>query len=143
LQISIQLRPAVVFLHELAIWLFLKYSFNTQNKGVTMPGEQTQAEDVGKTGVLVGLGLLFCAVLNKADERVGLSAAVLGLGAFLYGAHEVGKDKRPVDNAINRANSIFGSKTGDKSTEVQNALSNIVVGGGAIFDQIAQGRAPK
>lgn len=95
-----------------------------------------QTDNIGKTGTLIGLVNMLLTPLYWADTRLGLSAALLTTGAFLYGAHEVGKKRRPVENTINNANSFFGPKTGDKSTEVQNTLTNIVVGGSAIFDEI-------
>lgn len=101
-----------------------------------MLGDEIQTDDVGKTGVLIAGGNMLLAPLYWVDKKLGLYAAILGTAAFLYGAHEVGKDRRPVANAVNHANSFFGAKTGDQSTELQNALKNIAVGGAAIFDEI-------
>ena len=101
-----------------------------------MPGNEIATDDAGKTGTLLSLGNLILAPLYWADTRLGLSASILATAAFLYGAHEVGKNRRPLENATNRANSFFGAKTGDKSTEVENALANIAVGGAAMFDEL-------
>ncbi len=95
-----------------------------------------QTDDLGKTGVLVAVGNMLLAPLYWADTKLGLTATIAGTAALLYGAHEVGKKRRPIENAANNVNSFFGSKTGDKSTEVENLIANIVVGGGAIFDEI-------
>lgn len=102
-----------------------------------------ETDDIGKTGTLISLGNLLLAPLYWADSRIGISATILGTAAFLYGAHEVGKNRRPEANTVNRLNSFFGAKTGDQSTEVQNALANIAVGGAAIFDEVFHENKPK
>lgn len=97
---------------------------------------EIETDDIGKTGTLIGLGALLLSPLLWADTKLGISAVIVGAAAFLYGAHELGKDQRPLENKINKANGFFGGITGDKSTEVPNALANIAVGGGEIFDRI-------
>lgn len=101
-----------------------------------MTRNKIDVNDAGKTGALLALGNTVLASLCWIDTKLGLTAAIMATGAFLYGAHEVGKKRRPIENKVNSLNSFFGSKTGDKSTEVENAIANIVVGGSAIFDEI-------
>lgn len=101
-----------------------------------MPRDNISTDDVGKTGTLLSLANMLLASLYWADTRLGLSATILGTAAFLYGAHEIGKNRRPIENATNRANSFFGAKTGDQSTEMHNALANIAAGGAAMFDEV-------
>ncbi|STY28970.1 Uncharacterised protein [Legionella wadsworthii] len=101
-----------------------------------MTQNKIDVNDAGKTGALLALGNTVLAPLYWVDAKFGLTTAILATGAFLYGAHEVGKKRRPIENKVNSLNSFFGSKTGDKSTEVENAIANIVVGGSAIFDEI-------
>lgn len=98
--------------------------------------DEIQTDDIGKTGALIGLGTLLLSPLLWADSKLGLSAVIVGVTAFLYGAHEVGKERRPLENRVNQANTFFGARTGDKSTEVHNALANIAVGGAALFDEL-------
>ncbi|CAM3018970.1 Uncharacterised protein [Legionella steigerwaltii] len=93
-------------------------------------------DNVGKTGALVALGNTVLAPLYWVDAKLGLTAAIVATGAFLYGAHEIGKKRRPLQNAGNSLNTFFGGQTGDKSNEVHNALANIATGGAAIFDEI-------
>ncbi|KTD03381.1 hypothetical protein OQJ19_00880 [Fluoribacter gormanii] len=101
-----------------------------------MAQDKINIDDAGKTGALVALGNTVLAPLYWVDAKLGLTAAIVATSAFLYGAHEIGKKRRPIGNGVNSLNSFFGGNTGDKSTEVQNALANIVVGGAAIFDEI-------
>ncbi len=108
-----------------------------------MLGEKAQKDDYGKAGTLVALGNIVLAPLYWVDGRLGLSAAIIGTAALLYGAHEVGKKRRPVGNAVNNANSFFAPKTGDKSTEMQNMIDNIAIGGAAIFDELIPENKPK
>ncbi len=98
--------------------------------------DEIKTDDIGKTGALLGLGSLLLSPFIWADTKLGLSAALVATAAFLYGAHEVGKNQRPVGNTINQVNSFFGGRT--QSTEVHNALANIAVGGAAIFDEVFQ-----
>lgn len=93
-------------------------------------------DDAGKTGALVAVGNTLLAPLYWLDAKLGLTVAIAATSAFLYGAHEIGKNRRVVENGKNNLNTFFGGVTGDKSTEVQNALANIAVGGAAIFDEI-------
>lgn len=109
-----------------------------------MPDDLVHSDDIGKTGVLIGAGNMLLAPLYWVDTRLGLSAAIFGTAALLYGAHEVGKNRRPLGNATNKANSFFAPITGDKSTEVQNVFANIAKGGAAIFDEILpESKKPK
>lgn len=101
-----------------------------------MGREKINTDDVGKTGALLALGNTLLAPLYWLDAKLGLTTALVATGAFLYGAHELGKSRRLGGNLMNKANTFFGSKTGDKSTEVGNALANIATGGAAIFDEI-------
>lgn len=101
-----------------------------------MAQDKINIDEAGKTGALIALGNTLLAPLYWADAKIGLTTALVATGAFLYGAHEIGKNRRPVENGVNKMNTFFGSKTGDKSTEVENALANIAAGGGAIFDEI-------
>ncbi|WP_298628272.1 hypothetical protein [uncultured Legionella sp.] len=101
-----------------------------------MQRDEIQTDDIGKTGALIGLGALLLSPLIWADSKIGLSALIVGATALLYGAHEVGKEKRPLENKINQANTFFGGMTGDKSTEVHNTLANITKGGAALFDEL-------
>ncbi|MCW8397792.1 hypothetical protein OQJ26_03185 [Legionella sp. PATHC038] len=101
-----------------------------------MSQSKINMDDAGKTGALLAIGNTLLAPLYWLDAKFGLTTAIVATGAFLYGAHEIGKKRRAVENGVNNMNSFFGGKTGDKSTEVQNTLANISVGGAAIFDEI-------
>ncbi|MCE0723384.1 MULTISPECIES: hypothetical protein [Legionella] len=101
-----------------------------------MAQDKINIDDAGKTGALLALGNTILAPLYWVDAKLGLTTAIVATSAFLYGAHEIGKKRRAVGNGINGMNSFFGGITGDKSTEVQNTVNNIVVGGAAIFDEI-------
>ncbi|ARB91731.1 hypothetical protein [Legionella longbeachae] len=101
-----------------------------------MARDKINVDDVGKTVTIAALLNTVLAPLYWADAKIGLSAALVATGAFLYGAHEIGKKRRPAANGINSLNTFFGGATGDKSTEVQNAVANIVVGGKVIFDEV-------
>lgn len=101
-----------------------------------MPKDRIATDDIGKTGVLIGTLNLALFPLYWADSKLGVSAALLGTAALLYSAHEVGKNRRPVENAVSKAGSFFAGKTGAKGSELENAMTNIAVGGAALFDQI-------
>ncbi|MCW8385240.1 hypothetical protein OQJ18_06330 [Fluoribacter dumoffii] len=101
-----------------------------------MSQAKINTDDAGKTTALLALGNMILAPFYWIDSKLGLSIAIAGTGVFLYGAHEIGKNRRTVENGINNMNTFFGRATGDKSTEIQNALANIAVGGAAIFDEI-------
>ncbi|WP_454785894.1 hypothetical protein [Legionella sp. WA2024007413] len=101
-----------------------------------MAQDKINMDDAGKTGTLIALGNTILAPLYWVDAKLGLTTAIIGTGVFLYGAHEIGKKRRPIQNGVNNLNSFFGGNTGDKSTEVENAFANIVVGGAAMFDEI-------
>lgn len=101
-----------------------------------MARDKINIDDAGKTVTLVALLNTILAPLYWVDTKIGLTAALAATAGLLYGAHEIGKQRRPVENRINNMNTFFGSKTGDRSTEVENAAANIAVGGKAIFDEI-------
>ena len=101
-----------------------------------MSQSKINMDDAGKTGALLAIGNTILAPLYWLDAKLGLTTAIVVTTAFLVGSHEIGKKRREVENRVNNVNSFFGGITGDKSTEVQNALANIAVGGAAIFDEI-------
>ncbi len=109
-----------------------------------MARDKINFDDAGKTGTLLALANTLLAPLYWADAKWGFTTSFFATLALIYGAHEIGKKRRPVENRMNSMNSFFGGKTGDKSTEVQNALANIAVGGAAIFDEImpSDGKRP-
>lgn len=100
-----------------------------------MTQPKISVDDVGKTSALLALGNTFLAPLYWVDSKLGLTAAIVATGAFLYSAHEIGKNRRTLGNAANKANTFFGGLTG-KSTEVENTLANIATGGAALFDEM-------
>jgi hypothetical protein len=101
-----------------------------------MARDKMNADNAGKTAALVALGNTLLAPLYWADAKLGLTAALIATGAFLYSAHEIGKNRRSFENGMNKANTFFGGYTGDKSTEVKTAMGNIAAGGAVIFDEI-------
>jgi hypothetical protein len=101
-----------------------------------MAQDKISTDDIGKTATLIALGNTVLAPLYWVDAKLGLTAAIAGTAGFLYLAHEEGKKRRPVGNAVNQANSFFGGFTGDKSTSVSNTVANIAAGGSAIFDEV-------
>jgi hypothetical protein len=101
-----------------------------------MARDKINVDNAGKTAAIVALGNTLLAPLYWADAKLGLTAALIATSAFLYGAHEVGKNRRSFENGVNKANTFFGGYTGDKSTEVNNAMANIAAGGAVLFDEI-------
>ncbi len=100
-----------------------------------MPKEEVSTEETKKTAVVLGLGNLILAPLYAFNAKIGFTASLALTGAALYQLHELGKSRRPVPNALNQANNFFSSQTGTTSTEINNAVSNIVNGGAAVFDE--------
>ncbi|KTD65208.1 hypothetical protein Lsan_0883 [Legionella santicrucis] len=101
-----------------------------------MAQDKINVDDVGKTVTIAALLNTVLAPLYWADTKIGLSAALVATGAFLYSAHEIGKRRRPAANGINSLNTFFGGVTGDKSTEIETAAKNVFVGGKVIFDEV-------
>lgn len=56
-----------------------------------MARDKINVDDVGKTVTIAALLNTVLAPLYWADAKIGLSAALVATGAFLYGAHEIGK----------------------------------------------------
>lgn len=72
-----------------------------------MAQDKINIDDAGKTGALVALGNTVLAPLYWVDAKLGLTTAIVATGAFLYGAHEIGKKRRAVGNGINGMNSFL------------------------------------
>jgi hypothetical protein len=93
------------------------------------------SEKALKTATVLGLVNLVVAV-PFYSVRPGLALAMaIGVSSFmLYHFHELGKERRPGSNLINKANNFFSTYTKDPNTNLINAAKNIVNGGAAIYD---------
>lgn len=103
-----------------------------------MARDKINSDSVGKTVTAVALLNTVLAPLYWADAKIGLSAALIATGAFLYSAHEIGKNRRATANGVNRLNTFFGGVTNDQSTELHNTSANIAEGGKVLFDELFQ-----
>lgn len=101
-----------------------------------MPKGDVSTEDTQKTALLLGVGNLILSPLYYVNAKLGITASLALTAAAIYELHELGKSRRPAGNAVNKANNFFSSITGAESSDIDNAVKNIVNGGAAVYDQI-------
>ncbi|CEG58870.1 hypothetical protein [Legionella fallonii] len=99
-----------------------------------MSKEKVDTEETKKTAILLAIENLLLAPLYYFSPKAGFTASVALTGATLWQLHELGKDKRSVENLLNQAGSFFSSKADASSADIDNAVSNIVKGGATIYD---------
>lgn len=93
-------------------------------------------EDAKKAGVILGAANLVLWPFYYASSKAGaIASLVVTLGA-VKACHDVGAKRRPVENFANNANGFFGGS----STEIGNALQNVVAGGAALYDELGGAR---
>lgn len=107
-----------------------------------MPEGDVSVQEVEKAGAVLGVANLLLAPFYWADSRWGLFASIGLTSVAVYGLHEIGKERRPVPNAINTANRFF-PQGGPPGSEIDNAFKNVVEGGVAVFDQVTEAMRPK
>lgn len=97
------------------------------------------ADKAAKTGVVLFLAnLLFIPITYAIDSKVGAATALVLTAGLMGYFNELGKERRPGSNAINRINNFFSTFTGDPNTDLLNTTKNIVNGGAATFDAGAE-----
>ena len=97
-----------------------------------MPKDTKKDDSIWQTGIILG-GLAAVTALFFAGNPKGATAgAVLAAGIGGVILHEVGKERRPAANAVNKANNFFGNS----GRNIQNALDNVLEGGKAIGDEL-------
>tara|TARA_R110000868_G_scaffold236416_3_gene490446 strand:+ start:544 stop:867 length:324 start_codon:yes stop_codon:yes gene_type:complete len=94
-------------------------------------------EKMGKTGALLGLANIVMSPLLFSDSRAGLVVMVALNGFLLSHLHGLGKRRRPGSNALSAVHSIFVDPTDREVIETDNTIRNIINGGAAMFDSLA------
>lgn len=95
-------------------------------------------EELKKAGMLVGITNLLLWPFYYADSKLGLVASITATFALLYASHQVGENRRPVENALTRIGPFF-QQNGSSGSEIENAFNNTVTGAAALYDQIIPG----
>lgn len=100
-----------------------------------MPKDNELKDEVAKTAaVLTGVSVLAAPLIYWCgDSKIGVAVAALITGATLYKLNEIGENNRPAPNLANR---LF-TPSGPNNTNLDNTFRNIVSGGEAVFDEVA------
>ncbi|WP_133137308.1 hypothetical protein [Legionella rowbothamii] len=107
-----------------------------------MPKQAISTEKVKNTSIVVGLLNVIALPAFFVDSRLGAGICLLLTGAALYQFNKIGESRRPGSNMVNRMNNFFAPYTGDPSTELDNAVRNIVNGGDSVYQQLfSEGRS--
>ena len=101
-----------------------------------MQGKEDQGSQALKTGGVIAAVNALLYPFYWADRRLGVTATIVASLSALYALHEVGKAKRPDENAAPNAGTFFAPKR-DSSDAIDNAFQNIVTGGAAVCDQFS------
>ncbi len=80
---------------------------------------------------LIVLPLALCV-----DFNTGLSLSLITNTALMYVLHEIGKQRRPGSNAINRIQGFFAGSQRQAELEVDNAHRNVINGGAYLYDLV-------
>lgn len=91
-------------------------------------------ENVYKTSALISISQLLASPLFHR-LGVGPSIAIIGLG--LYSLHEIGRCKK---NNSTWLPAFFPTKEVERKWELEPMISNVVSGGGCVFDKLLIGR---
>ncbi|MCE0722543.1 MULTISPECIES: hypothetical protein [Legionella] len=107
-----------------------------------MPRNDPPEVKMQKTLQVLGVVNLILSPLLLIDSRLALTAGLIVNGLLISQLHEIGKKRRPGSNLLNQGRTYFSgmffaqNSSNDHVGEVDNALRNIINGGGAIHDEI-------
>lgn len=102
-----------------------------------MTKDGVSIEEMQKTGALLGVANLLMSPFYYMGSKIGLTFSLLTTTALIYTANEIGKENRPVENAVNKTNTFFSNPTQtDIGAEIDNTFRNIVTGGAVLFDKV-------
>lgn len=107
-----------------------------------MEGTENQGDKIKKTGYLLAALNLILWPIYYADSKIGVSASIALTVGSLFALHEVGKQRRPVENAAVNVRNFFAPATGDSGANIANAVENIAEGGAAVVAELQHPRAP-
>jgi len=102
-----------------------------------MKTNEVSTEKTQKTSALLAVFNLILSPLYYLNAKLGLTTSIVLTGAALYELHEIGKSRRPGSNTLNNMNNFFAAQTGAPTSNIDNAVRNIVNGGDVVFDELA------
>lgn len=92
-----------------------------------------QSEKVIKTGLVLTMANMVLAPAYFFNDKVGLALSI-GVSALLLKImHDMGEDRRPGANAVNRLWGLFAANT---DNDLDNAFNNVINGGDVLFDDL-------
>lgn len=99
-----------------------------------MSVSEKQAEEILKTGAILGVVNTLAAPFYWFGAKVGLTVSAIANGATLYLMHEQGKDERVVGNSLNKVGTFFG-----EGKPIENGTKNITRGGATLYNEVKDG----
>lgn len=107
-----------------------------------MEGTENQGDKTKKTGYLLAAINIILWPIYYANSNTGVCASLALTVGSLFALHEVGKQRRPVENAAVNIRNFFAPATGDSGVNIANAVDNIVEGGAAVVAELQHPRSP-
>lgn len=101
--------------------------------------QRSHEEKAIKSFVVLGVTNLVVEGLGYLSQtNLGLIGSLALNGVLLYSMHELGRRRRPGANLRTRAGSFFASVIDAPSSDLENAFRNIINGGAAMYDEVAE-----
>ena len=91
-----------------------------------------------KTLLLMGLVNLVVSPFYFFNTNLAIPITTLLNAALLYQLHELGKNRRPIANAVQKVDSFFSRKQVATTLETENSMRNIINGGAAVIDVMSE-----
>jgi hypothetical protein len=113
-----------------------------------VPRDDSYDVKMQKTLNVLGVVNLLLSPLLLVDARFALTAALIVNALLISQLHEIGRKRRVGSNLINQGRTFFsgsflssnistqGTSSEINTGEIENAIKNVINGGGAIYDEV-------
>lgn len=105
-----------------------------------MPGTN-DSDNLKQTGIILAAANVLLWPFYYADKKLGITASIVVTLGAVYAMHEMGKERRPVENTMQKAHAFFSPAT--PSTAIDNGYKNVIAGGAAICEELSKGTSAR